>query len=241
MEKISLQKIKWIKSLQLKKNREKEGLIIVEGAKLVLELIEQYPDLLHSLYTTITPTETKLLSLNGFLCSTNEMERITQFHSAPTMIGVFKEPTWKEFNVHERILVLESIQDPGNLGTIIRTADWFGLDQIVVSADTANCYNPKVVQSTMGSILRVDVVVADLPELFQSAKMPIYGAVLEGKSIQTTELAKEGLLIIGNESKGIRENLMPFISDPISIPRIGEAESLNAAVAAGIILSHFKS
>jgi TrmH family RNA methyltransferase len=137
-------------------------------------------------------------------------------------------------------LVLDGIQDPGNLGTIIRTADWFGLDQIVVSADTASCYNPKVVQSTMGSILRVDVVVADLQELIQSAKMPIYGAVLEGKSIQTTELAKEGILIIGNESKGIRQPILSLITHPITIPKYGTAESLNAAVATGIILSNWQ-
>jgi TrmH family RNA methyltransferase len=137
-------------------------------------------------------------------------------------------------------LILDGIQDPGNLGTIIRTADWFGLDQIIVSSDTASCYNPKVVQSTMGSILRVDVIVSDLTELIQSAKMPIYGAVLEGKSIKTTELAKEGILIIGNESKGIRSPLLAMITDPITIPRYGAAESLNAAVATGIILAKWQ-
>jgi TrmH family RNA methyltransferase len=137
-------------------------------------------------------------------------------------------------------LVLDGIQDPGNLGTIIRTADWFGLDQIVVSVDTASCYNPKVVQSTMGSILRVNVIIADLPELLQSTKLPIYGAILEGKSIQNTVLAKEGILMIGNESKGIRQPLLSLITDPITIPKYGAAESLNAAVATGILLAKWQ-
>jgi TrmH family RNA methyltransferase len=171
-----------------------------------------------------------------------ELDKLTQLHKANQVIALVEK---KQIKGHIQLkgkmtLILDGIQDPGNLGTIIRTADWFGLDQIVVSADTASCYNPKVVQSTMGSILRVDVVVADLPEFIQSAKMPIYGAVLEGKSIQTTELAKEGILIIGNESKGIRSPILSLITDPITIPKYGTAESLNAAVATGIILAKWQ-
>jgi TrmH family RNA methyltransferase len=143
-------------------------------------------------------------------------------------------------------LLLDGIQDPGNLGTIIRTADWFGIDQIVVSEDTASWYNPKVIQSTMGSCFRVNILSMDLETLLASNaksknKLPVYGALLNGKSMHEINWEPSNFILIGNESKGIRENLMPFISHPISIPRTGEAESLNAAVATGIILANAKA
>ena len=171
-----------------------------------------------------------------------ELDKMTQLQKANQIIAlVEKKQTKGPIQLKGKMtLFLDGIQDPGNLGTIIRTADWFGLDQIVVSVDTASCYNPKVVQSTMGSILRVQVIVADLPELLQSSKIPIYGAVLEGKSIQSTVLAKEGVLVIGNESKGIRPPILALITDPITIPKYGAAESLNAAVATGIILANWQ-
>jgi TrmH family RNA methyltransferase len=143
-------------------------------------------------------------------------------------------------------LLLDGIQDPGNLGTIIRTADWFGIDQIVVSEDTAGWYNPKVIQSTMGSCFRVNLRSMNLETLLQANaksknKLPVYGALLNGKSMHEIKWEPSNFILIGNESKGIRENLMPFISHPISIPRTGEAESLNAAVATGIILANAKA
>jgi RNA methyltransferase, TrmH family len=239
LEKISLQKIKWIKSLQLKKNREKEGLIIVEGAKLVLELIEQYPDLLHSFYTTIPQSEPALLSLNGFLCSTNEMERITHFHSAPSMIGVFKEPTWKEFNIDERILVLESIQDPGNLGTIIRTADWFGIQQIVCSEDSVHHLNSKVIQASMGSAFRIPVFYENLIEFLPKLGITIHGALLNGKNLKDVQANEIKILVMGNEGKGISERLQAHINQAVTIPGFGQAESLNVSMATGIFLYHW--
>ena len=171
-----------------------------------------------------------------------ELDKLTQLQKANQVLALVEKKTIKgTVQLKGKMtLFLDGIQDPGNLGTIIRTADWFGLDQIVISADTASCYNPKVVQSTMGSILRVDVIVADLEALIQSSKMPIYGAVLEGKSIQTTTLVKEGIVVIGNESKGIRPPILALITDPITIPKYGNAESLNAAVATGIILANWQ-
>ncbi len=135
-------------------------------------------------------------------------------------------------------MVLDGIQDPGNFGTIIRIADWFGIKQIVASEDTVELYNPKVIQSTMGSFLRVNVWYQPLPGFLQSAGIPVYGALLNGKNMHGEPPVTEGLLVIGNESKGISKELLPFISHPITIPRLGGAESLNAAVAAGIIVSH---
>jgi TrmH family RNA methyltransferase len=171
-----------------------------------------------------------------------ELDKMTQLQKGNQVLAlVQKKQTKSGIQLKGKLtLALDGIQDPGNLGTIIRTADWFGLDQILVSADTASCYNPKVVQSTMGSIFRVQVIVTDLADVLKDIQLPIYGAVLEGKSIQSTKLEKEGVLIIGNESKGIRKPLQNLISHPITIPKYGHAESLNAAVATGIILSIFQ-
>jgi TrmH family RNA methyltransferase len=135
-------------------------------------------------------------------------------------------------------IVLDGIQDPGNLGTIIRIADWFGISQIVCSMDTVELYNPKVIQSTMGSFVRVNVWYDQPEDFLKTLNVPVLGALLNGKSIYETEKLKEGVLVIGNESKGIRENVLKWITDPVTIPRIGGAESLNAAVATGIIISH---
>ena len=126
------------------------------------------------------------------------------------------------------------------MGTIVRIADWFGVTQIVAAKDTADCYNPKAVQSSMGSITRVNVWYTELAPLLANAKVPVYGALLQGESVyKIGHLPKEAVLVIGNESKGIRELLMQLIQHPVTIPRIGGAESLNAAVATGILLSHF--
>ncbi|MBL7745420.1 MAG: RNA methyltransferase, partial [Chitinophagaceae bacterium] len=136
-------------------------------------------------------------------------------------------------------LVLDTLQDPGNLGTIIRIADWFGIEQIICSPDCADVYNPKVVQSTMGSIARVKVFYTDLAEWLPVQKdIRIYAAALEGKDITNMNPLKEGLIIIGNESKGIEEEILALANERITIPKKGKAESLNAGVAAGIILSH---
>ena len=143
-------------------------------------------------------------------------------------------------------LLLDGIQDPGNLGTIIRTADWFGVTQIVLSEDTASWYNPKVIQSTMGSCFRVNMYTMSLEALLQKNanaknKLPVYGALLKGKSLQSVQWEPSHFIIIGNESKGIRENLIPYITQPITISKGGNAESLNAAVATGIILANAKA
>jgi len=135
-------------------------------------------------------------------------------------------------------LLLDGIQDPGNMGTIIRIADWFGIDQIIASEDSVEFYNPKVIQSTMGSFIRVNCWYKNLPEQLQHASVPIYGALLDGQSVNEIGKINEGILVIGNESKGIRDAVLPFISKAVTIPRIGYAESLNAAVATGILLSH---
>ncbi len=144
----------------------------------------------------------------------------------------------KEIDIAGQLtIVLDGIQDPGNLGTIIRTADWFGVQQIVASEDTADVYNPKVIGATMGSFMRVSVAYKNIADWLPTVKLPIYGALLEGENIFTTKLPTQGLLVIGSEAKGIREDSIEFITHPVTIPKIGGAESLNAGVATGIIVA----
>ncbi|MFM6935717.1 MAG: TrmH family RNA methyltransferase [Flavobacteriales bacterium] len=238
MEKISLQKIKWIKSLHLKKNREKEKLILVEGEKLVKELMEQYPSLIHTFVTTEVAVS-NLPEERGYYCAPAEMDRISQFTTSSCLMGIFHIPETPAFNPSERILVLESIQDPGNLGTIIRTADWFGIKQIVCSEDTVHHLNSKVIQASMGSAFRIAVFYKNLVEFLPNLGLPIHGALLNGKNLSEISPAEIKILVMGNEGKGISEKLQEHISQAVTIPGYGHAESLNVSMATGIFLYHW--
>ena len=237
--------VKYIQSLQHKKFRDEHGAFIAEGPKVVTELLQQNIFECEQLYCT---TE-GLLNLSDkikkqFESDINEiaefeLEKISAMSTANNMLAVFKKKAvLQKINISNKLtLFLDDIQDPGNLGTIIRTADWFGVETIFCSNATADCYNPKVVQSTMASLGRVNVVYGDIKhELEKHENIKKYGAVLAGKSLESVRKIKEGIIIIGNESKGISPAVMELIDERITIPRIGEAESLNAAVATGIIL-----
>jgi TrmH family RNA methyltransferase len=239
LEKISLQKIKWIKSLHLKKNRDKEKLVVVEGLKLVSELCVQFPELIHSIYTSTEMDASLLNRVDCYACTKNEMERISQFNSASAMIGLFHEPVEKKFNPNERILVLEGIQDPGNLGTIIRTADWFGIKQILCSEDTVNCFNSKVIQSSMGSAFRIPVFYENLFDFLPKLNSTIHGALLNGKNMSDVDPNEIKILVMGNEGKGISTKLQKHINQAVTIPGYGQAESLNVSIATGIFLYHW--
>ena len=167
-----------------------------------------------------------------------ELERISFLQTPNEVLGIFKKPAFGASS-HKISLMLDTIQDPGNLGTIIRCADWFGISQVICSPDSADAFNPKVVQSSMGGVARVQVIYSSLTDyLTEHANIPTYAAVLNGTDIRQLEPLKEGIIIIGNESKGISEPVMALCRHRITIPRTGQAESLNAAVATGIILSH---
>ena len=238
---LSKNELKYIQSLCQKKQRQEEGLFIAEGTKLVDELlqsqyrikklyaladwIQQYPKAVEA----VTVTEIELAKMST-LQTPNQVLAVVEQQIPKTGPDIYTQLT----------LVLDGIQDPGNLGTIIRIADWFGIKQVIASEDTVELFNPKVIQSTMGSFTRVNFWYRSLPEFLASAKIPVYGALLNGKNMHWEPPVTEGLLVIGNESKGISKELLPFISHPITIPRLGGAESLNAAVAAGIIVSHLK-
>ncbi len=167
------------------------------------------------------------------------LERISFLTTPNQVLAVFKKPFFGEIKPNANItLVLDNIQDPGNMGTIVRTADWFGIKSIVCSEDCSDVFNPKVVQATMGSIARVQVVYTSLPDFFDSHRdISVYAAVLDGEDIREIKPVKEGIIVIGNESKGISKELLKRVEHKITIPGKGNTESLNAAVAAGIVLS----
>lgn len=240
MYKLSKNEAKFIQSLCHKKHRQAEGVFIAEGVKLVEEILKSNFRI-KKIYATEKwgGGKTDLKDVIAIV-SEDDLARISTLQTPNQVLALVEQPTIKpvlQFK-NKLSLVLDGIQDPGNFGTIIRIADWFGIDQIICSHDTVELYNPKVIQSTMGSFIRENVVYDYLTDLLKTAQVPIYGALLSGASIYEIDKPKEGILLIGSEGKGIGEELLSMITNPITIPRIGGAESLNAAVATGILLSH---
>jgi TrmH family RNA methyltransferase len=234
---LSKAKIKFIKSLQIKKYRKQEQCFIVEGAKSVRELLASDFEV-----QTVVGTTEFLSSVRPFPgvevieARMNELQGLGEFQTNDSAIAVAKLKANDHFSIagDEYALVLDDIRDPGNLGTIIRTADWFGLKKIVVSNETADFYNQKVINATMGSFTRVRLFYTDLEIYLQNVTVPVYGTYLDGKDIRGIEFGRNGLILIGNESKGIGNNLEKFVTQKVTIPKGGSAESLNAAIAAGI-------
>ncbi len=244
---ISKTHTKYIQSLQHKKFRDESGLFIAEGPKVVSDLLESGNFICKELVALKEwlDNNNKLLSIYSDTSFTEvkdfELEKISALSSAHSVLAVFEKRKQKaDLPVTGKLtLALDTIQDPGNLGTVIRIADWFGLDNIICSEGCADMYNPKVVQSTMGSLGRVNIVYTGLADWLQkNNKVKIYAASLDGKALQSLGKLKEGIIIIGNEAHGISDEVMQLVNEKITIPKIGKAESLNAAVATGIILSH---
>ena len=230
-----------IKSLATKQGREELGAFIAEGEKLVGEIRNSSLRIRRIL-------QTKPIFAEGELVSEKEMERISQLKSANSVLAVVELPTRKLADVKPNknlVLALDRVQNPGNLGTIIRLADWFGISDIVCSEDTADCFNPKVVQATMGAILRVRVHYTNLPKwIAEQRDTKIYGTFLEGENIYNTQLDKSGVIVMGNEGQGISDEVAKCVSHKLLIPpypadRCG-SESLNVAVATAVICSEFR-
>ena len=235
---VSKSQIKLITSLHKKKFRDKEGLFVAEGPKVISELIDAGLEL-HSHFSTLisdTPSETYVHITSG------ELAKISALKTANTAVAIFKIPEKHIDSSEGLILAMDAIRDPGNLGTIIRLSDWFGVVQLVCSMDTVDCYNSKVVQATMGSIARVNITYCDLSEYLMNASVPIYGGVLNGENVYTAELPKKAILVLGNEGSGISDQIMAHVSQKITIPQFGasqKTESLNVATATAILLSEF--
>ena len=234
--------IKQIASLRQQKFRKELGLFVVEGRKMTEEL-------LHSSFETVGlyATEAFLIDYPAFseaeVVSEMQMEQMSGQDTPPGILAVVKIPQQCEIKTSSRlILALDGIANPGNMGTLIRTAEWFGIHDVLCSNDCVELWNPKTVQATMGSLFRMKVWKTDLAEYLQQAKAEdkaIYGALLEGENLFQMQAKPEGILVIGSESHGIRAEVLPFITHPVTIPRAGGSptESLNAAVAGAILMA----
>jgi RNA methyltransferase, TrmH family len=240
---------KYIQSLQHKKFRDEYELFLAEGPKVVMDLLNSRKFICKELFALedwLQEEHTALSFLPGNAITRVEdfeLQKISSLATAHDVVAVFekRKPVY-DINPSSKItLALDTIQDPGNLGTIIRIADWFGIENIICSVGCADMYNSKVVQSTMGSLGRVNVIYTNLISwLKENSTVKIYAASLEGKDIKATGKLNAVIVIIGNEANGVSAEVMELVNEKITIARIGEAESLNAAVAAGIILSHIK-
>jgi len=241
---LSKSQIKYIQSLGQKKFRDEQGVFIAEGSKIVFELLTSQRAKITHLYGLkewIEENKQHCYGINTEEITAGELKKISQLSTPRDVLVVVKKIKWhEEIAAPGRItLVLDGIQDPGNMGTIIRIADWFGITQIVCSRECADIYNPKVVQATMGSIARVRTEYTSLPDwLKKNNRFKIVATALEGRPVNTIKKMKEGIVVIGNESRGINPEIMALCNEKITVPRLGGAESLNAAVACGIILSH---
>ncbi len=239
--------VKYIQSLGHKKFRDADGVFVSEGPKIVLELLQSNNVELIQCYALESWLDVHRGIEKGreqcfISIDEKDLERIS-FHSKPNQVlAVFGKPTFEKLRRTENLtLLLDTIQDPGNLGTIIRTADWFNVKQIVCSEETVDVFNPKVIQSAMGSVVRVEVIYTNLLEFLQSNKeVPVFAASLEGANLDEQIVISGGMLLMGNESKGIASELQALATKCIRIPGKGNAESLNVAVATGILLSRIE-
>lgn len=243
---ISKAKIKFIKSLQIKKYRKQEQCFIVEGAKSITELVGSgykirilaaVPDFLQRMETNGLAIE-EVIEVRG-----QELRGLGEFQTNEAAIAVVEMKPDRELIPlkNEFALVLDDIRDPGNLGTIIRTADWFGINKVIASPETADFYNPKVISASMGSFTRSDIFYTDLTEYLKKAGQPAFGTFLEGEDVHKADFGSGGLIVIGNESRGISAEVARFVSRRITIPRYGKAESLNAAIATAVVLDNLRS
>jgi len=237
---LSKSQIKLITSLRQKKFRFQHQLFFAEGVKTINELLHSKFKL-HQLYTTTS--DFNISDVLQTKITPNELKKISALKTPNTALALFEIPIEENIDLNTLVVALDNVRDPGNLGTIIRLCDWFGVKDLICNTETVDCYNPKVVQATMGSITRVNVVYKDLTEILKETNTTSFGAFMDGENIYDEELPKNGILVLGNEANGIQTNVEAFIKKRISIPRFGDlkqTESLNVANAAAILLSEFK-
>lgn len=237
---LSKNQIKLITSLKQKKYRLQHQLFVAEGKKTIVELLHSNLQL-QQLYTT-----TLEFDVSDDLqteISENDLKKISFLKNPNTALAVFKIPKSQPIDFNALVLALDDVRDPGNLGTIIRLCDWFGIKDLLCSLDTVDCYNPKVIQATMGSITRVNVSYVSLNKILSEQNTNIFGAFMDGNNVYDMDLPNSGILVLGNEANGICNEVEAQITHRISIPRFGNlqtTESLNVATATAILLSEFK-
>ena len=238
---VSKNQIKLITSLQQKKFRQANQLFVAEGVKVIQELLQSNSVLEH-LYVTENIFET-VDSSKKTVISSADLQKISSLSTANNCLALFKIPSFQKINSDDLIVALDDVRDPGNLGTIIRLCDWFGVKQIICSNETVDVYNPKVVQATMGSIARVNVSYIDLNLYLKESNQEIFGTFMDGKNVYQEKLPAKGILVLGNEANGICQEIEKLVSNRIAIPRFGaikKTESLNVATATAIFLSEFR-
>ena len=256
---LSKNQIKLIKSLETKKNRKREGLFVAEGPKVVGDLLRAgYQP--HSIYATpqcslfngqcsMLNAQSSMLNAKCSMVTEEELHRISFLQHPQEVLAIFHIPTPPQPSdtrpqTSALSLALDGVQDPGNVGTIIRIADWFGITQIFCSPDTADVYNPKVVQATMGSLAHVSITYCDLVPLLREANVPVYGTLLDGQDIYQQPLSAEGIIVMGNEGNGISPEVRQLVTNKLLIPNFNNntetAESLNVAIATAITCSEFR-
>lgn len=236
---LSKSQIKLITSLQQKKYRDNSNLFLAEGPKVISELIDAGLEC-HSVYVV---DGTHFLDENEWVITEKELKKISCLKTPNKAVALFYKPKQKPINDSGLVVGLDALRDPGNLGTIIRLCDWYGVSQLVCSYDTVDCYNPKVVQATMGSLARVTVSYVDLPNFLTSTKLPTYGGVMDGENVYAKSLPENMFLLVGNEANGISESIQEILMHKITIPQFestGITESLNVATATAILLSECK-
>ena len=235
---LSKNQLKLVRSLELKKNRKKEGLFVAEGPKVVGDLLRAGYRARLVFSTTERPDAIQITD--------DELRKLSFLQHPQEVLAVFEIPQSQQLTANSQKLsiALDGIQDPGNLGTIIRIADWFGITTIYCSEDTADCYNPKVVQATMGSLAHINIVYTDLEALLRQYDGPIYGTLLDGQNIYQQELSSEGIIVMGNEGNGISPAIRQLVTHKLLIPNYNPssetAESLNVAIATAITCAEFR-
>jgi len=233
---ITKAQIKFVKSLHLKKNRLTHQLFLVQGKKNIIELLNSSLSI-EALYVTDSfAQEISSHEANYELVSQKEIEQMSSLKTNDAGIALVIIPSNAYLEAsNDWVFVLDEVKDPGNLGTIARIADWYGVDKIICSNDSVDFYNPKVINASMGAFTRVDVYYTDLQNYFKNKNNLVFGAFLKGESVYDVKAPKEAYLLMGNESNGISDDLVEFVNHKVSIPRLGGAESLNVAIATAVI------
>ncbi len=245
---LSKNKIKYIHSLELKKNRKEEGVFIAEGHKLVGDLLGHFPCKLIVALPNWLEKNPKVTADEIIEVTPDELSRASLLKTPQDVLAIFEQPHYEtstDVMKHSLCLALDDVQDPGNLGTIIRLADWFGIDNIFCSHGTVDVYNPKVIQATMGALARVKLHYCDLVKLITSVKdIPIFGTFLDGNNIYGEILSDNGLIIMGNEGNGVSKEVSKLINKKLYIPNYPTSretsESLNVAIATAIVCAEFR-
>ncbi|MFX0557388.1 TrmH family RNA methyltransferase [Maribacter sp. CXY002] len=232
--------LKFIKSLQQKKYRNQHGLFVMEGKKAVEELLASQ----FKVYKIFTDelNETYFKEHGAVKIHAKDFGQISSLKNPNGVLGVFHIPKSKPLEVNDWVLALDGVQDPGNMGTIIRLCDWYGIENIICSNTTVDCYNPKVLQATMGSIARVSITYLNLPQFLGDSSIPVYGTFMDGENVNNCSLPNKGILVVGNEGSGISQEVKQLCHKAIAIPQYGSttAESLNVGTATAILLNEIR-